>query len=79
MIAVPLAVEDANLRLSDIFDGVDIGVEESVNNRSEYIPKYWRASLVFVWCNQSTPHRILKYLLVVLYCLLNTFHLTMYF
>ena len=33
---------------TDIFDGVDIGVEESVNNRSEYIPKYWRASLVFV-------------------------------
>ena len=48
MIAVPLAVEDANSKLSDIFDGVDIGVEESVNIRSEYIPKYWRASLVFV-------------------------------
>ena len=40
MIAVPLAVEDANSKLSDIFDGVYIGVEESVDNGSVNTPKY---------------------------------------
>ena len=37
-IAVPLAVEDANSKLCDIFDGVDIGTEESVDNCSVNIP-----------------------------------------
>ena len=40
MITVSLAVEDANSKLSDIFEGVDIGVEESVDNGSVNIPKY---------------------------------------
>ena len=40
MIAVPLALEDANSKLSDIFDVIDIGVEESVENGSVNIPKY---------------------------------------
>ena len=39
--AVPLAVGDANSKLSDNFDGVDIAVEEEgVDNGSVNIPKY---------------------------------------
>ena len=45
MIGVPLAVEEANSKLSDIL--CYIRVEESVENGSVNIYKYRRASLVF--------------------------------
>ena len=73
MIGVPLAVEDANSKLSDIL--CYIRVEESVENGSVNIYKYRRASLVFEWCNQSTNTEYWSTLLVVLHCLLNSFHL----
>ena len=77
MIAVPLAVEDANSKLSDIL--CYIRVEETVENGSVNIHKYWRASLVFEWCNQSTPHRLLKYLVSCFTLFAEQFPLTIYF